>query len=348
MTPVSVLERRDDRIEGFEYLRAVMSLFVVAWHMKIAGATLTHSRADYIGQALTVSEFVNFHLLLLAVPTFIFVSAYLYALTDVDGASLRKRIRRIGILLTFWPCAWIVYQSGIRGLRETIPHSIISLVVTLLQAGDTIYYFFVSLLACLLAVHAAARCSFRVQMLGFAVATLLLSVLPQIGSFSGVAELSAYWNPLNFIPLSLGAVLVAQNREWIHRHKTIILAVLAVATSVFAKLEWSYAIGDTYFPDGGVAIPPYTRASLVFAVLAVGIIALEAKLKANGLVRFMAKYSLALYCLHLFVMEPMKRLVSKVSQDHMIVTSVSFVLVIVASYAVAMFLRIYLKEEVIM
>lgn len=325
-----------------------MSLFVVAWHMKIAGATLAHPRAEYFGHTLTVSEFVNFHLLLLAVPTFIFVSSYLYAMNEVNGASLKKRIRRIGILLTFWPCAWIFYQSGLRGLLEAIPHSTRSLVVTLMQAGDTIYYFFVSLLACLLAAHAVAKRGLRIQMLGFAGATLLLCVLPQISSASGVGELSAYWNPLNFIPLSLGAVLVAQNREWIHRHRTSVVAVLAAVTTVLSKFEWTYAIGETYFPDEGVTVPPYTRASLVFAVLAVGIIALEAKIRTNRLVRFMAKYSLALYCLHLFLMEPIRRLVSKVSQDHFVATTVSFVLVILASYATAMFLRVYLKEEVIM
>ena len=125
-----------------------MSVFVVAWHMKTAGSTVTYPKNTYFQHTLTVSDFVNFHVLVLAVPTFIFVSTYLYVLKGTSTTSLRKRLRRLSILLTFWPVAWILYKRGYSGLIEIIPHSLSSFLMTVFQAGETIYYFFVCLMVC--------------------------------------------------------------------------------------------------------------------------------------------------------------------------------------------------------
>ncbi len=337
-----------ERIAGIDYLRALMSVCVVAWHMNIAGSSVTYPKAEYFQRSLTVSDIVNFHILLLAVPTFMFISNYLYARNGPSAAVLQKRLRRLLLLLTFWPLAWILYNKGYRGLFEIVPHSVSAFAVAVMQAGYTIYYFFVSLMVCLLVTHWATALPARVQVGGFIVSTALLSVLPQLSSTSGLHALSAYWSPLNFVPFSFAAVLVAKHRDYIRSKKTLLSVVLIVLSAALSKFEWHFSAGDIFFPDGGYAIPPYTRSSLVFAVLAICIVAVESSIKDNVMIRFMAKYSLALYCLHLFVMEPMKRLVSRISQDHLIVTSVSFVLVIMASYAIAMLLRFYLREEVIM
>jgi peptidoglycan/LPS O-acetylase OafA/YrhL len=124
--------------------------------------------------------------------------------------------------------------------------------------------------------------------------------------------------------------------------------MLTVLAIMFSKFEWNFSAGDMFFPGDGYSIPPYTRPSLVFAVSAISILALEATVKANAVVTFMAKYSLALYCLHLFVVEPVRGLVSRVSQSNLAVALGSFVLVILTSYALAMLLRVYVKEEIIM
>ena len=336
-----------DRIEGFDYLRAVMSVFVVAWHIKLAGSSLTYPKAEYFEHSLTMSDFVNFHVLILAVPTFIFVSTYLYVLKGTSATSLRKRLKRLSILLTFWPVAWILYRRGYSGLLEIIPHSLSSFLITVMQAGETIYYFFVCLIVCLLITHVVVRRTVHIQILGFILSTAVLSCLPQISIASGLHALSAYWSPLNFIPFSFAAVLVAQHREYIHARKRYLLGILILLSVLFAKFEWNYSAGEIFFPGEGYAIPPYTRTSVVFAVLAIGIIALEATVKANVIINFMAKYALALYCLHLFVLEPIKGLVSRVSQSNLALSSGSSVLVILTSYALAMLLRVYLKEEVI-
>ena len=337
-----------DHIEGFDYLRAVMSVFVVAWHMKTAGSTVTYPKDTYFQHTLTASDFVNFHILLLAVPTFIFVSTYLYVLKGASASSLWRRLKRLSILLTFWPVAWILYKRGYSGLLANIPHSTSSFLSTVIQAGGTIYYFFVSLIVCLLITHVVATRTVHVQIAGLMASTAMLSCLPQISIASGLHALSEYWNPLNFIPFSFAAVLAAQHRAYIHARKTTLVGILVLLSVVFAKLEWNYSAGEIFFPGDGYAIPPYTRSSVVFAVLALAIIALEATVKANVIIKFMAKYALALYCLHLFVMEPIRGLISRVSQNNLALSFGFLVLVILLSYALALVMRVYVKEEVIM
>jgi hypothetical protein len=217
-----------------------------------------------------------------------------------------------------------------------------------MEAGDTIYYFFVCLMVSLVITHVVATWKIQVQIAGFVLSAALLSCLPQLAIASGLYSLSAYWSPLNFIPYSFASVLVAQNRAYIHEQRTIILGSSIALSVLFAKFEWNYSAGDIFFPGEGYAIPPYTRASLVFAVLAISIIALEARAKSNVIINFMAKYALALYCLHQFLIEPVRALVARLSHNNIVLSYGSLILVILFSYVLAsVYLRAYLREEVI-
>lgn len=337
-----------NRIEGIEYLRAVMSVFVVAWHIRAATGIATYPSEEFVAHALTVYDFVNFHILLLAVPTFIYISNYIYAAKSPSRTSLKIRILRLSLLLTFWPVAWLLYKRGYRGLLEIIPHSFGALVLTILQAGETIYYFFVCLICTLLLTHVVAKRSRFFQLLGFAFSTLLLACLPQFSIAFGFHSLSEYWSPLNFAPYSFAAVLTAQNQEYVRSRTAIIVGMTLVLAVVFAKYEWNYSVGNIFFPGEGYAVPPYTRASSVFSVLAISVPAFQIKMKPNSVIKAMAKYSLALYCLHPFVIEPVTRLVSKVTHHDAASFCASLLLVMLLTYTLAFVLRAYLRDEVIM
>ena len=81
--------------------------------------------------------------------------------------------------------------------------------------------------------------------------------------------------------------------------------------------------------------------------VAVVIIALQPKIKSNIIIKYMAQYSLALYCLHQFLMGPIKSLVAKITQNNIVLIYGSIILVILLSYILAMVLKTYLKDEVI-
>ncbi len=161
-------------LEGIDYLRAIMSVFVVVWHAGGGGRSLIFSE-KYLEHVFTVSDFVNFHMLLLAVPTFLFVSNFLYAMKVANSTALGKRIKRIFVLLTFWPTTFIIFNDGYGGLLNLVPHSVSSFIMTVLQAGNTAYYFFVCLMACLLITHFISKLQLRLQLIGFLLSTLLLT-----------------------------------------------------------------------------------------------------------------------------------------------------------------------------
>jgi peptidoglycan/LPS O-acetylase OafA/YrhL len=339
---------KNNHIEGIDYLRAIMSIFVVVWHMGGGGRSLIFSKDKYLEHVFTVSDFVNFHMLLLAVPTFIFISNFLYALGGMNNTTLRKRLKRILILLTFWPIALIIFRNGHHGLLNLLPHSLRSFAVTVLTAGHTIYFFFVSLIVCLLITHLIAKLKLRLQLFGFVLSIIILSSMPELARMSDFYPLSAYWSPLNFIPFPFAAVLVAQNIDYVRLQKTILMSVLIVLFVLFSTFEWNYSVGGIFFLGQGHAIPTYTRTSLLFGVIALAIMATEPRIKSNSIIKYMGKYSLALYCLHPFLMQPVKKLVAKIVQNEMILTYWSIILVILFSYAIATGLRMYyLKEEVI-
>jgi peptidoglycan/LPS O-acetylase OafA/YrhL len=338
----------NDHIEGIDYLRAIMSVLVVVWHMGGAGRSLIFSSEKYLEHVFTLSDLINFHVLLQAVPTFIFISSFLYVARGATTARLKKHLKRLLILLTFWAVAFNIFRDGYAGLLHSFPHSPGAFALAVLTAGHTLYYFFFSLLACQVLAHLITRLDRRMQILGLALSTAMLACLPALTKISGCFVLGAYWNPLNFIPYPFAAVLIAQNRGYIRAKKNMLISISLVVFVMLSIIEWRYSIGAIFFPGQGYAFPTYTRASLLFSVVALGIVALESRIKSIGIIRYMAKYSLALYCLHPFLMDPVKAfVVGRFSGNSAMATYAAIIIVVALSYIIAPVLRIYLKEEVI-
>jgi hypothetical protein len=175
----------------------------------------------------------------------------------------------------------------------------------------------------------------------------MLALLPKITLATGFYPLCAYWSPLNFLPHSFMAVLFSIHKKVILAHKTNIILSSFVICVIFSFLEWKYYVGDVFFAGQGYAIPAYTRTSLVFAVVIVFLVALTSSLRANDIIRFMSKYSLALYLLHPFLMDPVKQLTQMFLTGKVAVYA-SISLVLVFSYTIAIILtRYYFKDGVI-
>ncbi len=335
-------------IAGFDYLRAVMSIFVVAWHMQVLGVSLMFSEDRYLEHTFSLTDLVYFHILLLAVPTFILMSTFLYALRGADAGRLRKQSKRILILLTFWPVALILYNNGYAGVAHLLPDSPSMLAVTLLRAGNTIYWFFVSLLISLLVTHWIAKLGNRLQWIGFGLAVCLVVLLPQLTKTMGYYGLSAFWNPLNFVPLAFAAVLLANHVDSVRSNPAPLMVGSIVLCVAFALLEWNFMVDDAFFPGQGYAIPAYTRASSLFAVIGLIVLALDERVQTPPVIGTMAKYALALYCIHPFLITPVRGLVALLMANSIYQTSVSIVLVVALSYAFASLLRTYyLKDELL-
>ena len=325
-----------------------MSVFVVIWHMGGGGHSLIFSRQDYTKHAFVFSDFLNFHVLLLAVPVFIFISIYLFSIKQPSLATLRKRVARLALLLTFWPLILIFYNAGYRGLASLPWAPPVNAVYTIFQAGQTIYYFFPSLIVCLCVAYIFIRLNRKLQVILMLASLALLVVLPILTKISNFYVASAYWNPFNFVPLSFAAVLVAQNTSFMLRRRIMVIALSLLFSLFFSFLEWRYATGHIFFLGQGHAIPAYTRPSLLFEVIAIFAAAMDPRIKAPGVIRFMSKNSLALYCLHPFLISPVSQAIPLYIANKTEALYASIALVVVGCYLLAVPLRRwYLREPLI-
>jgi len=342
------------RIEGIDYLRAIMSVFVVVWHMDGGGRSLIFSKEQYPDHRFTLSDFVNFHVLLLAVPTFILISNYLFVLHGTSWAALKRRLWRLALLVTFWPVALTLCKRGVFGLQDLSPSSFPSLVSLLVTAGHTIYFFFVSLIVCLVITYVVSKLPDAAVWCGSVLSVVFLFSLPLATKMSGWSWLSAGRSPLNFIPYCFAAILLSRYAGHIARRKALILAaglLLAVALSV---AEWRLDTGSIFFASEDPflrgqesAIPAYTRASLLFSTVVVLILAVNPAIKAHGAVRFMSRHALALYCIHPFLRRPIEDGLSRFALPDAVALYGGIGLVIGLSYAMSIVLSLYLKEDVL-
>ncbi|MDH3972710.1 MAG: acyltransferase [Deltaproteobacteria bacterium] len=335
------------RIEGIDYLRAIMSVFVVIWHMGGGGRSLIFSMKDFRQHTFTFSDFVNFHLLLLAVPAFILVSNYLYVSREITYKAFQKRMKRLLLLLSFWAPILIVVRYLYTGQLDIIPDSISSFIVILLRAGNTKYYFFVSLILTLLFTHSISKLKPAILIPGFILSIIFIAFLPLLTKIYGYYQLSAYWNPLNFIPYCFAALLIKGNEDNILSKKYYILVTSFSLFFIFSIIEWNASTGAIFFPGQGFAIPAYTRTSLIFGTLTLLIFALDPKIKSGKIVSFMSKYSLALYCLHPFLMEPVSYIINLLINDTVIARCLSIFFVIIFSYLLAAIFKKHFREELL-
>ena len=328
-----------EKIVGFDYLRAVMSVFVVIWHMGGDG----------------VSLFFKYHVLLLSVPTFMLVSNFLFARKNPKLIDLSKSVKRILILLSFWPITFILYsKTGVLGPIDLIPHSLPAALVFLLRGGNTIYYFFVSLLFTFLLVYFLSKLQTRQVFFVFISFCILLFSIPfmDLSNLFGSYKLSWYWNPTNFLPYPPVAILAVRLYQKIEnckkRYWATIVALFFLGI-LFALFEWKFYIDPISSQAGVFKIPIYTRVSVVLFSIILLIAGLNSKIPSNATISFMSLHSLALYCLHPFLIWPVKKIVSNnlTFIPNMISLYVSIIIVILLCYSASMLLELYLKKKII-
>lgn len=341
---------RTVRLDGIQWLRAIMSVFVVAWHLGGGGKSLIWTD-QYPKHAYTASDFANFQVLLLAVPIFMLISNYLLARSDPDGATAWRRAQRVIVLLLFWPLMITIYQGGWTNVVANFPSTPQGWLGYVLSGAQSVYYFFVSLLITYALTYFANRLSLAANVALLLLATLATGLAPIASITYDWPLLSAYWSPVNFLPFAFAGIVVHRlfGPESSSARALLAASVLLIAGAVLAVVEWQSYPHAVFFPGQGYAFPAYTRASLVADAMAILILALRWRGGVPVPVEFMARYSLALYCLHLVVAEPMRAFINAVapSLPPFGQTWLLIVLTIAGSYLAARILSLVWKEHLL-
>jgi Acyltransferase family len=93
---------------GFDYLRALLALAVIAWHVKLFGASDLFQPGQHSQSSIRLSDILNFQVLVLAVPTFFLMSMVLFLerVRHRGAPYFRTRLRHLFLLYVFWVALW--------------------------------------------------------------------------------------------------------------------------------------------------------------------------------------------------------------------------------------------------
>ncbi|MDX2230531.1 MAG: acyltransferase [Leptolyngbyaceae cyanobacterium bins.349] len=306
------------RFEGFDFLRAVFSIAVVALktNLFLLAELLVSSSFAYALIAKTAY---------LAVPVFLQISLFLFYLkSETLGFSyfLRKRLPRLISLYFFWVGMKVLFDISVKGQSDVIikalsaPRSLIEFIVS---GGQSPFFFFfaltflTTLAAALISLFRRLRVSQSKRLLiNYALliaSCLLIFVLSVVeiivNRFGGDSASNlarsisniAFWdyNPLNFLPYLFTTAIAIQEfndgrlRTWSKWLKTKLSIILAF-TICFSTLELHLF----------EKLLHYSRLSLVFGSWLLLYLALLSTVKVPASIKFIASCSLGIYGFHVF------------------------------------------------
>ena len=195
---------------GIDYLRALFSICVVAVHLGYISPSSIFNKELYINHRFTLSDFVNFYILLLAVPVFFIISNYFFYRKPVGWAVCYQYLKRIIKLAIFWPIFYSLYIIFVFKGWPLIPKSGLELILFIFSGARTIYFYFVSLIGLTIITYFSKSIRIRYIAIFFILTTLLVSSLPLLSMTTGYYIFSIFWNPLNFLPYPFAAILVSR------------------------------------------------------------------------------------------------------------------------------------------
>jgi len=341
------------RIVGIDYLRAFFSVCVVAVHLGYISPSTIFDRDEYASHKFTWSDFVNFYVLCLAVPVFVVISTYLYALRPTDSRGLARRLGRILRLLVFWSIAYQIFANTGYGFLKTIPHDAHGLALYVMTGGNTVYYFFVSLALGTVVTHYSRNLPAALVWGLFTASTALAGVLPLLHKAlchqtQWAMFLGHLANPLNFLPLAFAGVGLARLAQAEATRPLTLVGVVALVLGVTcAVLDWTVYVDPCFFEVNRFAIPAYTRPSLCFLAVAVLVLALTRQPPENPVVSFMARHSLAVYCLHPFFVAVRYKIADVLDLHGAAAVLVPLPVVLGLSYCASLVLPLFLRDEVL-
>jgi surface polysaccharide O-acyltransferase-like enzyme len=327
-----------ERLIGIDYIRAFFSVCVVLVHLGYISPSLIFNKELYPDHKFTTSDFVNFYILLLAVPVFFIASNYLFFIKTRTNYSLLRYLRRIGKIAAFWIILYQIFMHKGWDIVSWIPESPYESLVFVMSGGYTKYYFFISLIGLTIIVHLTKALSVSKILIFFLLTTLLVAMTPILSIKTGIFSLSMHWSFLNFIPYPFAAILVFHIAK---KEKHLLYAVLlAICGAFLALLDWFFYVNKGFFNINHYGIPAYTRPSLIFISMAVLLLSVKIEPKRKPLIDFMSKNSLALYCLHPFFIDP----AIKLSNGNLLI---SLFLVLIFSYFTASVMKLFIQHELI-
>ncbi|MFC1769885.1 acyltransferase family protein, partial [Nitrospirota bacterium] len=230
---------------GFDYLKVIFILCVVAWHSHIFGDPTKFSHFIYRTMPL-LSDIVYMNLFMLAVPVFIQISLFLYLENRPNKtSSFTKRFKQLFITYLFWLFTWMLFKSNGTYAIESSFINLKEILITIVS-GRSIVYFLFSLLLCVSILELLLQVEEKVFSINYswhywivtsAILTGVFIAMPYYFSNQGYPYL--YWIPMNFFPYISGAVLIHKIKNSSINKKFFIVGGI-ILYFILSLIEWGY------------------------------------------------------------------------------------------------------------
>lgn len=256
-----------DRLSGFDYLRCLAGMAVVAIHTQV----LTATDAWW-------AKVLGMNVVMMAVPLFLLMSLYLF---QQQGWPLRQRLTRYAWLYGFWVGIFTLAMGGWAILGGAVQHGRLGgLVAYAMTGGYSPYYYLVALSFLTLVVWCLRQMP-TWAVLGCLVASQVATVATW---HMGVGAPSPYLVLVPFMPLAFVSLLAARGKittRW--------LVVIGLLALVAAVLERHWSVDSAY-----------ARASNTGFATVVFLLGLRVRRPAPEPVRLVSDCTLGVYCIHLY------------------------------------------------
>ena len=307
----SAIGKGDRYYYGFDYIRAIGCLFVLANHSKLIEINYYATNEPL---HISIGDIFFFQVISLAVPLFFVVTLFLFFIRQSESPGyFIQRLKYLISLYLFWTAVYLLYrfigyfQSNNTDEFKELFMDLKSIVVLIMTGGGWLYFFFFSLIVLYVGMYLYMKIissvnnsnRFKFQWMFLLLSLILIQILPFVSAHYYLPLF--FWNPIAFIPyIFLIPVLVSilENRGLMN----IVLTVSLLLCFVSAFLEWHYF--EYYhiqgWTSGELLVPHYARLSIIFGSIAVFILSFNIKNPPPGAIQFLSKYSLGIYALHAY------------------------------------------------
>ncbi|MBD2138847.1 acyltransferase family protein [Anabaena sp. FACHB-1237] len=317
------------KIYGFDYLRAVCCILVVAIHSNISGLFWGYEN---------IYEFIVYNIFNLAVPIFMQTALVLFFINRQKYPNYfwNKRLFKIIKLYLFWGMVAhifnLIFNNAIytNFLSQSITwRSLISFIIED-GYGNPFYFFscllFMTMLAELV-VMLIEKTRIQAEFIIYpglilsCITVFLLPLIPEIigTQFKTIVEVA---NPLNFIPYVFSSFLITQclikkkQANDTYQINYLQIFVLLFMIVIFIFIEWKFFSKPFVWEDHKhFSLSVYTRLSLVFSAWLVTLVSMKISSIPQPIIKLFSDLSLGIYALHTFIYIFLQKLIIGIVPD---------------------------------
>jgi surface polysaccharide O-acyltransferase-like enzyme len=307
---------------GFDYLRILFALFIIAWHIKLLGMDELFSPMKGSNFIPSLSDIIYCNIFLVAVPLFILVSLFLYIFNHKTKKNyFVKRSKHILFLYVFWTLVTtigllVASRIGLSvALKQVITlHEIFS-VEYILSGGNSVTYFLIEILIMTLIVEVMLQLKQRIKPIHFNILTVLLFgvsciLMAVMSTISGLFDshiaflFLVYYSPLNFLPYPFLALILYdlynRNSSILNRWQNMLIFLVMVLLII---VEWKTLPSNILLVADYFLLPQNSRLSLVFASVLLFVFFINFNIYGGKTVKMLSETTLGVFLLHNFIIK---------------------------------------------